>query len=459
MAKKKKPRPNGESDEMFVEGTPLDEDGVPLSEGEISEEDAGRVPLDAESSRVAAEYRSAAVRKSGGGGGKKVPFNAPSPVKYNLAAKLHPDAHVRIYQREPEPDESFPEKLVSQLPTYEMLRAHVAELWRGDEKAEFRWEIHSGSHPWAVGSIQFREDAMPKYPQYPPPPPHYGAPPAYPQMPPPYGAPPLQGYPPPVYVQQPVQPQVQQPPPAAAPAPTPIQVPPGLDPGMAMLLTTLIGQLNEANARNAALSAQLAQAQYYPQQPAPAEPPAAPKTPLEQLQEMSAMFTGVNDITNTLRKKFVPEDEADAEPVIPNNPDSPIQDAGAVRYLRGPDGEISVPLWANIDKGGALLDGFIDKVKKMFDDLSESRMKHMREQVGLMQEAERISQRTQPQLQHQPQPHVPQAAPPRPAPPVATTPSPVEHPWDRFESIAEDSRPAASPAESSVVETTAEVAD
>jgi len=492
MARKRKRNGSAEDEgPLFVEGTPVDAFGAPLNDAEISAEEAKHMPLDSEGSRYAAEYQKAVSRKSSGE--KGVPFNAPDPVKYNAMFDIHPEARVRIYQLEPEVDHSFGEKHLSQIRTYELMRSHIVQdLWNG-ERAVFRWEVHGGRYPFASGNIQLREDEMRRYGHGQQPPAPYGTAPYPPQMPPPYGVPPMQGYaPPPVFIQQqPQQQQPQQQAPPPMPAPPPIQLPPGLDPTIGALLTTLITQLNDANARNAALTAQ----QYYAQPAAapqvqmpPPPPPPPPKGPIEQLNEMSAMLTQVNSIRDSLVNTF--GGGGDSEPETPpppqSDPDFPtkVKDFGPVRMIANADGEVTAPLLMNLDKYEGLFDGLLGKVKKLFSDISEDRMRVMREQVHLMQQAEAISNRAsqqktlqgheapQPQMQQQ-QPHVhqtPNWQPP--SVPVAPQPeqSPPEHPWEKFSKprVAPQETPPPAPIdppvdlpvlEAEVVESPAEVAD
>jgi len=499
MTRKKKPK-NGTDDEhpLFAENTPLDDNGMPLDDVdvEVPEEDVQNMPLDSQSSRTAAEYRHAAQQKSRGR--TRVRFNAPPPVKFELAVGLHPEARIRIWRVEPELDQSIPEKLVSQLRNYEELRAYIAnEHWRG-ERAEFNWEVHTGANTWAQGKINFAEQKEHDMSRGP-----HQQPPQYPyQMSPPYGVAPLPGYPAPqvpayfVPTQQPAAPQVQQP----QPAPQPIQVPPGLDPGMAMLMTALMQQLNDANARNAALQQQVVSLQYNQQaqqaqqaQAPQAQPPPPLKSPIEQLSELSAMAKTVHDFGRQMAQTFSPGDEGGSEPDAPpvlNDDNFPmkVKDFGSVRMVADEEGNVSAPLLANIDKYGGLLDSLIDKVKKAFNDISESRTAQIERQVGLLREAETIANRAdhqralihhQPQAQqaHPSQPVQPQAtqayAPPpmaqAPVPPVTENSSASEpmHPWQRFQPVAQqppiiaspESEPEPEPPRPDIVETTAEVAD
>ena len=487
---KKRPRANGEEVPLFAEGTPLDEHGLPLSEAEIPEDEARNMPLDAEGSRQLQQYRQAASRKAAGE--RKVVYNGPDPAKYNLAASLHPEARVRIYQLEPEPDHRWPEKYVAQLRDYEALRAHVTDnMWNG-ERAVFKWEVHGGGgFAFASGSIPFREDEMRKYPQQPP---NYSPNPY--QMPPPYGVPPLAGYAPPMHappMQFVPQPQVQQQaPPQAQPAPqmppTPIQLPAGLDPVVGSLIQMLITQLNDSNARLAAMSAQ----QYYAPPAAPAQvvmpvaPPPAQKSPLDQLLEMSAMLGQMNKIHANIRHEFGGDDSgADAAPApLQSDEGFPlkVKDFGAVRAVADKDDNVTYPLFANIDKAGSLLDNLFDKVKKLFHDVSEDRVKNMREQLSIMKEVEAISNRAQQQralgsgqapsaaqsLQSQTPTQTPtQPSASAPPAPQANTAAP-EHPWEKFgkpRSPETDAPPQAESAPTApeptqqVVEAPAEVAD
>lgn len=475
--KKKRSQKNGESDdEFFTEGTPLDELGMPLSNVEVPVEDARHLPLDTEASRVTAEYRNAVSKKGRGETG--VQFNAPDRVKYDSMIDLHPEARVRIFQVDPETDENFPERLLTQVPNYEALRAYIADNHWNGEGATYKWEVHSGRNPWAYGKISFRESEMKKYG-----PPQQQSPYGQQQMPPPHGVTPyFLGAPPqvqPVFVHQPQQPQPQQPAPqpqVPAPAPQPIQMPPGIDPTLGALLSTILAQLNDANARNAALTAQL---QYYAQaapqqqqQPivvAPQAPPPPPKSPIEMLSEISGIIAKVNDFRNSVSR-----DEGPSEPEPPSfNPDSPFTDLGPIRAVRSPDGsfftpggQLNAPLLANIDKYEGLLNGAVDKIFKMFDKLGEKKTQQIREQVGLMKEAEEIANRANARSQYlqnqqqQPAPRFSPAAAPQPEQPLpspAPAPPPFVHPWERF---GTPDKPVEQPvADAQVVETSAEVAD
>jgi hypothetical protein len=476
MARKKKP-PAREPDALF-EGVETDELGVPVDGAEISEEDLEHAPVDSKSARIATEYRKAVSRKAAGDTGVK--FNTPDPYKYNGMAKVHPEAKVIILQVDP-PDDKIPETTVSHLGDYGMMRAWVRDnFWDSSKTTKYSWAIHSGAYPYATGHLVFQaqprqEDPMNRYGQQPPPGAPYGVQQPYPGMPPypppqqPYPGmppyPPQQPYPymqpQPMYVQQQPQPVMQQPqqpqqqpqqaapPPPPPPAPMPqMPMPTGMDPVMASMFQMFMQQLTAAREENAQLR------MYYQQQPVMQQaaqvaplPPPPPKGPLEQLREMSEVVSSVSDLTNNMRRKFAPEDALeppDPVPTLQSDEGFPlkVKDFGSVRAVATEDGKVSYPLWANVDKAGGLIDGFLERVEKMLDKVGAKRTESIREQVELMERAEGVANRTAAVRGHPQQPQqLPQQRPATPvnmsavsmgAAPSARPPSPPQHPWDKF---------------------------
>jgi hypothetical protein len=500
MARSRKNRtskPSTGPEHPFIEGTPLDEHGMPDDGAEVPIEDTDHVPVDSKSSRIAAEFKNAVSRKSKGE--KGIEFNAPDPVKYNGIVLAQPQALVRFAQTTPKRDDNIDEQPVASLKNYELLRRYVRDNYWNGEEAVYVWDVHSGKYPYASGTLHFREDEMRRhgYQQPPQMPPQqqqpYGAPQQYGMQPPPYGAPQTYGMPPPygmqpypqqpypqqpqVFVQQPgpqqpqaQQPQQQQPPPPPAPMP-PVQVPAGTDPIVAMMLQMLMQQLSESRTEIAQMRAERWQAQqgYAPQymQGTPTAPaatavaaaPVTPKSPLEQLGEMSAMVKQVVNFGNDMAQQFAPDgsEAPDPKAVTPpplNDENFPlmVKDFGAARAVATKDGEVSFPFFANIDKWEGILDGVVGKVTKALDKIADKRTQSMREQVEIMERAEVVATRAgvgrapqalpnhQPQQNYQPatQHHQPQQQNYQPVSQAPPTPppakKPTEHPWNKFAS-------------------------
>src|SRR6266542_2850019 len=372
---------------LFVEGTPVDSFGNPLTEAEISEEEAREMPLDAESSRLVAEHNRVMSLKTGGVA--RVNWNADYATRYMQITRFHPNAYVRIKQIKPEEHEGIPEHPVSALRDYGALVAYVRDNhWKGD-KAEYKWTIFDDQLPsWGTGTIKFaaqknQEDDMRRGqpPQGGWPPNGYG-----------YQGGPMPGYgyqgAPGYYHQPQPAPQYHQPQPMPAPQPQPpampMQIPAGIDPTLATMLQELMRQNVEYRYQldQMRLAASYPP-QYYapPPPPEPPPPPPPPKSPLEQLTEMSSIVRGVHAFTHDIAQ-HVGGGTPDAEPPPPpGDPDFPakFKDIGPLR-LMAVDGEVSAPTLYNIDKYKGMLDGFLDKVGEVFDKVGTNRTKSMREQ-------------------------------------------------------------------------------
>jgi hypothetical protein len=455
--------PYTDPSEAFIDGTPVDDNGNPLKDVLIPEDDARDLPLDAESARVAAQHKKVMGHKTAGA--SEVRWNAEPAIRYMQATRLHPNAYVRFKQVEPFENDNIQDRPVSLLSTYDALITYLREShWRGD-KAAYKWTVYDDTQPqWAVGVVKFRseqeEDEMSRRGQNPygPPPPQQQPPPH--GYPPPYGAPPVPyGYPPPHYVQQPAQyqppPPQYGPPPQQQPQPPPQQqpppqivlppIPPGLDPTVGALLHGLMQQLAEANRQNAELRSAYQYPPPYayppPQQPQvqlpPPEPPPPPKSAIEQLTEMSSLVNHVANFSKGLQRQFAPMDEQQAT-AVPSDPDFPVKmkDLGPVRLIATPDGRVSAPALYNLDKYQGMADGFLDKVGNFLDKMQSKSTENMREKVQLMERAVAATERKN-AFEHQGSRPAFQPPPPSQQQPqqYVSPPPPQQqyvHPWDQF---------------------------
>ena len=146
----------------YPPGTPLDAHGLPQVDVEISQDLAGKLPLDAESAQIVSEYSDVLSARANG---ERVRWNAPYAVRYHGAVKMYPHAMVRIRMIVPITDENIEARAVANLDTYDKLIKYIRDVhWRG-QRATYEWAVYDDTMPqWAVGKVEFdvrREDAPP----------------------------------------------------------------------------------------------------------------------------------------------------------------------------------------------------------------------------------------------------------------------------------------------------------
>lgn len=401
--KDKRPLSRGDTPaRAFAPGTPIDPKTQlpPGEEIEIDRATASRIPLDPESSRVAAEHHETMSRKARGESGVK--WNADPRIRYAECAMLHPNARVSFRDISNDFD-NFPSTYVSAARDYDALISYIEKnLWKGN-RVTFKWTIGDDTQPqWATGLVKF--DAKdPNMAQQQPPPgygPNWGPPPP-PAAGPQWGVPgyfngqywdgrqwaPYQAPPPPPPPPPPAPPAAASPPAPvpAAPAPPPAPVPApvastmfgGVDPQYQYLfdeIRRLHGELDRQ--RNQQLAVQPVQAQ--PQQappgwynglwwngsayttpppsqqqpqaqqaqpqppPAPVAPVAQP-TPLESAKAAVQTVLDLSSLNQQLEQKFGGAKEEIPEEVSEPKVDKPfpmqVQDFGAFRMAAIDEGE------------------------------------------------------------------------------------------------------------------------
>lgn len=403
----------------FARGTPIDKNTQlpPGEEIEIDRETAAHIPMDVESSRVAAQHHEVMTRKARGESGVK--WNADDRIRYRECAQFHPNARVS-FKDMTNGFNAIQSTYVAACKDYDELIAHLRKnVWKGD-RVTFKWTIEDDSQPqWATGLIKFdaKEENMGQG-QQPPPgygPPQWGAPPQQPQ----WGVPgyfngqywdgrswgPPQAAPPP----PPPPPTAQAAPPAgpvAPPAPS-MSMSTSPDPNTAYLHDEIRRLYSELDRRSQMVAGppppppmqaqQMTPPGWYGNPPKwwdghtwhqspPAQEPVAavaqpdrPLTPIESARSAVQTVLDLSRLSNELKSSLTDPKVEDPETEAPKTEDDlfpmMIKDFGPYRMsaIREGDGppklvEGMLPFaMLNLDKGAAAAKGFLQQVGEFMD--------------------------------------------------------------------------------------------
>lgn len=438
---------------LYPKGTPLDDNGAPLENVEISLEDAESIgALDTIGARTMQQTRSMRAAKSRG---EPVVFNGDDFVKFDEILELHSDARVIIEQIAPKDASKTVSRSIASLRTYDALQAYVrGALWDKRSATTFHWRAMAPGRPMiAGGDIEFAEQEINDMSHG-----HGGGPPngfnpyAYGFPPNPYaqqqqyGAQPAPQAPP-----QPVQPQIvigpdgqqwlvhdghllpasaqqvhyfaQQPAPAPAPMPVAQAAPVQGD-----VVSQLLGALRESQAQVATLQEELRrfmggqsaprpiplvngqlpygfvplqQPQPQPQQQAqPVPEPAKPPDPTQQLKDTMNTAIQIHEMGQRFAARISPPAPDPPEPAAPvvEEDTFPIQtkeiNGVTVAAVDGePMLETSQILAVNAPKIITMFTGFADKLLDRLDPKKrqDEAMAHKQKEIELQERAAKAS--------------------------------------------------------------------
>lgn len=486
MAKKKQtangkgpypPRPGPE--QMYVDGTPVDEHGNPIEDIEVSEDVGRGLPLDPESSRIRQQSNLAMKKKMAGG--KAVRLSSDHRVRFQEAKRLYPSSYVTFKKLEPEEDDGIPQRQVALFQNYDGMVKYLRDSYWDGRQSTYQWTIRDAAYlPWATGLVKFaersavqpeeEEDDMARRGQ------PQGYPPGYYPNPYPQQLPPGYYYPP----QQ--QPQ--------APIPEGFTLSPAQLMQMSMagqqagvppeILGQFLQMFERLSQNNATLTEQLRQ-RAAPQQPTPmpyapppdqsqvfmpylmqmmemvmkgkdptvVPPPAPPPPPVDPIQQVKNGFEVLTSLTRMQRQ--IAREFAPAQPQLQENPvaDSPddelpfiLKDMGPIRAVLNKDGtpvDLLTKTVFNMDKIGSLIESVADRFQarkrqheqeqQQQPQVVDTTLAVQERKVALLREAREHSERLQ-ELAARPQPqpqlnpqfvraYEPPPEPPPPPPPAA----------------------------------------